>query len=76
MSCCPAASSRYAHERVMSVNGRLDAGGVAQNFFDVVSYTDAGRITLSPMPGNVTLGRRGWSMWPRQPLAEMRARSS
>lgn len=34
---------------------RLDAGGAAQSFFDVVRYTDAGQITLTADVGNVTL---------------------
>jgi len=38
------------------VNGRLDAGGTAQNFYDLVRYTDAGQINLYADAGAVTIG--------------------
>ncbi len=37
------------------IGGRLDAGGVARTFFDVVRYTDAGLVTLTADLGNITL---------------------
>lgn len=51
--------SLRAKTGALSVGGRLDVGGVARTFFDVVSYTDAGRITLSADAGAVTLGTQG-----------------
>ena len=39
----------------LQVGGRLDAGGVARSFFDVVSYTDGGQVTLTADLGNITL---------------------
>ena len=41
----------------LNVTGRLDAGGTAQNFFDLVKYTDAGKITLTADAGSVILGQ-------------------
>ncbi|MFZ4483503.1 MAG: filamentous hemagglutinin family protein [Chthoniobacterales bacterium] len=37
------------------IGGRLDASGTSQAFYDVVRYTDAGRIVLSSAGGNVSL---------------------
>jgi hypothetical protein len=51
--------SMRARTGALNVGGRLDVGGVARTFFDVVSYTDAGRITLSADAGAVTLGTQG-----------------
>jgi filamentous hemagglutinin len=38
------------------VNGQIDAGGIAQTFFNLNKYTDGGSITLGAAAGNVTLG--------------------
>lgn len=39
----------------LNVTGRLDVGGVAQSFYDVVRYTDAGQISLIASSGNINL---------------------
>jgi len=39
--------------------GSLDVSGVAQNFFDLVKYTDGGRINLVSDTGNVNVGASG-----------------
>jgi filamentous hemagglutinin family protein len=38
---------------------RLDAGGVAQNFFDLVKYTGGGQITLTSNNGDVNVAAGG-----------------
>ena len=43
----------------LSVGGRLDVGGTAQNFFDLVRYTDAGQITLISDTGGVDVASGG-----------------
>jgi filamentous hemagglutinin len=42
----------------VDIGGRLDVGGTAQSFFDLIEYTDAGSITLTSNTGsvNVTAG--------------------
>jgi filamentous hemagglutinin family protein len=37
------------------VGGRLDAGGVSQLFYDVVAYSDGGRINIAARDGDVQL---------------------
>lgn len=37
----------------VQVNGRLEAGGTAQKFYDVTKYTDAGEIRLTSVNGDV-----------------------
>ncbi|QIF05757.1 filamentous haemagglutinin family protein [Roseimicrobium sp. ORNL1] len=39
----------------LTVGGRLDVGGTAQRFYDLVKYTDAGEITLSADAGAVSV---------------------
>ncbi len=43
----------------LSIGGRLDVGGTAQNFFDLVRYTDAGQITLISDTGGVDVTNGG-----------------
>jgi filamentous hemagglutinin family protein len=38
------------------VNGKLDAGGTSQTFYDITRYTNAGGIALRSDTGSVTLG--------------------
>ncbi len=40
----------------VAVNGKLDASGTAQTFFDLVKFTNGGRITLTADAGAVNLG--------------------
>ncbi|MEZ0273758.1 MAG: beta strand repeat-containing protein, partial [Roseimicrobium sp.] len=39
----------------LTVGGRLDVGGTAQTFYDMVKYTDAGEITLTADAGAVSI---------------------
>lgn len=43
----------------LKVNGRLDAGGTAQQFLDLLRYTPGGEIELTADRGSVSLGKRG-----------------
>ena len=43
----------------VTVNGTVSAGGVAQTFFDVTRFTDAGRVSLAADAGNVIIGATG-----------------
>jgi filamentous hemagglutinin family protein len=43
----------------VTVNGILDAGGVARQFFDVTRFTDAGRVSLTADAANVIVGAGG-----------------
>jgi filamentous hemagglutinin family protein len=43
----------------VNVNGLLNAGGVARQFYDVTRYTDAGRVSLTSDAGNVIVGGAG-----------------
>ena len=49
----------HATSGELSVGGRLDVGGTAQNFFDLVRYTDAGQITLISDTGGVDVASGG-----------------
>lgn len=37
------------------IGGRLDVGGTAQTFYDLIQYTDAGQITLTSRNGSVQI---------------------
>ena len=39
----------------LTIGGKLDVGGTAQEFFDLTKYTDAGNITLGSSTGNVVI---------------------
>jgi hypothetical protein len=39
----------------VTVAGRLDAAGTQQEFFDLIRYSDAGRIRLTSDTGSVVL---------------------
>ncbi|RBP43623.1 filamentous hemagglutinin family protein [Roseimicrobium gellanilyticum] len=39
----------------LTIGGRLDVGGTAQTFYDMVKYTDAGEITLTADAGAVSI---------------------
>lgn len=43
----------------VSISGKLDVGGTAQVFYDLVQYTDAGSITLAADNGSVKIGTGG-----------------
>ncbi len=43
----------------VNVNGRLDVGGTAQAFNDLIKYIGAGEISLLSGNGDVNLGKRG-----------------
>ena len=51
--------SMRARTGALNIGGRLDAGGTAKEFFDLVRYTDAGQINLTADLGNVTLTTDG-----------------
>lgn len=43
----------------VTVNGTLNAGGVARPFFDVTRFTDAGSVSLTASAGDVIVGTGG-----------------
>ncbi|MHA3774150.1 filamentous hemagglutinin family protein [Verrucomicrobiota bacterium sgz303538] len=43
----------------VSIGGRLDAGGTAQSFFDLIRYTDGGSISLISDSGSVSVAEGG-----------------
>lgn len=43
----------------VTITGRLDVGGTAQVFYDLIQYTDAGTLTLAADNGSVKIGTGG-----------------